>query len=356
MTESADEQVYDFDVAVSFAGEDRQYVEDVVTPLKAAKVRVFLDSDYLAETWGEDLVEYFDAVYRKKSRYAIMFISRHYSSKMWPRQERRSALARAVEERGAYVLPIRLDDAELDGLRPTVGYIDARRVGIDGIVKATLTKLKGAPPADLAIIRVPRTEAEQRLLLLEKPGGWEHLYFASELLRQSEELEHKYRDHEMRYAPSTGTAIHAEDSQRYVQAATSEAQRLSGGLSMVMDQQVQERAFGAPGEAGDAERLLHMATRWTGIYEGFLDWTARLRGTTVPSRYAEVVEALAQFSDASIENYRAFVTRFVEQVDRVPAAIKSGETLQVDMTLVLEIPDDVLTEFHEAAERAAQVI
>ena len=49
---------YEFDLALSFAGEDREFVEDVATELKAAHVKYFLDSDYLAEMWGEDLVEF----------------------------------------------------------------------------------------------------------------------------------------------------------------------------------------------------------------------------------------------------------------------------------------------------------
>jgi hypothetical protein len=89
MTDSP-EKTYEFDVALSFAGEDRSYVEEVNVALKAAGVRTFLDSEYLHETWGEDLYEYFDAVYRLRSRFAILFTSKHYAEKMWPRHERRA--------------------------------------------------------------------------------------------------------------------------------------------------------------------------------------------------------------------------------------------------------------------------
>jgi hypothetical protein len=123
---------YDFDVALSFVGEEREYVEDVASALKAAGVTVFLDSDYLADTWGEDLVEFFEGNYRVRSRFAMLFLSRHYAENMWPREERRNALARAIEQRGAYVLPVRLDGTEIPGLRPTVGYLDTRRIGIEG--------------------------------------------------------------------------------------------------------------------------------------------------------------------------------------------------------------------------------
>ena len=57
-----------------------------------------------------------------------MFISRHYAEKVWTKHERRSALARALEERVEYVLPARFDDTEIPGLRPTIHYQDLRNL------------------------------------------------------------------------------------------------------------------------------------------------------------------------------------------------------------------------------------
>jgi len=94
-----DRDSYDFEVALSFAGEDREYVEDINEALKQQGIRTFLDTDYLADLWGEDLVEFFDDIYRKRSLFAMLFISCHYGEKMWPRHERRSALVRALKER-----------------------------------------------------------------------------------------------------------------------------------------------------------------------------------------------------------------------------------------------------------------
>ena len=122
MTGASEEPTYEFDVAVSFAGEDRELVEEIVSRLKGAGIHVFFDTDYQADMWGEDLVEYLDQVYRVKVRYTIMFISRFYAEKMWTRHERRSALARALEQRSAYILPVRLDSTALDGLRPTMRF------------------------------------------------------------------------------------------------------------------------------------------------------------------------------------------------------------------------------------------
>mgnify|MGYP001797318136 CR=1 FL=1 len=113
-----------YEVVLSFAGEDRDYVEQVAAYLLANNVEFFYDRFEEATLWGKDLAEHLDAVYRSSARYCVILISRHYAEKVWPNHERRSALARAIEERHEYILPARFDDTELPGIRPTVGYVD----------------------------------------------------------------------------------------------------------------------------------------------------------------------------------------------------------------------------------------
>ena len=117
---------YDFDVALSFAGEDRQYVESVAAHLKTAGIRVFYDRYAEVDLWGKDLAETFDDIYQHRSRYVVFFISAHYAEKMWTRHERRSSLARALVEKREYILPARFDATPLPGLQPTLAYIDLR--------------------------------------------------------------------------------------------------------------------------------------------------------------------------------------------------------------------------------------
>ena len=115
-----------YDVALSFAGEDRGYVERVASHLRDSGVRVFYDRYEEATLWGKDLYEHLDDVYQNEAKYVLMFASKHYARKVWPTHERRSAQARALREKGEYVLPARFDDTEIPGLRETVGYIDLR--------------------------------------------------------------------------------------------------------------------------------------------------------------------------------------------------------------------------------------
>jgi hypothetical protein len=149
-----------FDVALSFAGEDRPYVDAVAETLRERGVRVFYDRYAVLDTWGVDLVELFDEVFRSKARFAVVFVSQSYVDKPWPTHERRSAQARALVELGPYLLPVRLDDAELPGLRPTVGYVDARQLTPAALADLICDKL-AAPRVTRAATPAPAAAPAQ---------------------------------------------------------------------------------------------------------------------------------------------------------------------------------------------------
>jgi AbiJ-like protein/TIR domain-containing protein len=113
-----------YDVALSFAGEEREYVYQVAEFLKARGIDVFYDEFEEAVMWGKDLAEHLNYVYGKGARYCVMFISENYARKAWPNYERRSAIVRAVSERQEYILPARFDKTEVPGLLPTTVYVD----------------------------------------------------------------------------------------------------------------------------------------------------------------------------------------------------------------------------------------
>jgi len=83
-----------------------------------------------------------DEVYRKRAMFCVMFISKHYAAKRWANHERQSAQARAFKENKEYILPVRLDDTEIPGVRETVGYIDLRKTSIEDLAELTLQKMK----------------------------------------------------------------------------------------------------------------------------------------------------------------------------------------------------------------------
>lgn len=133
---------YHYDVALSFAGENRPYVEAVAIALRSEGVRVFYDAFEESTLWGKDLFEHLDTVYRERARYCVMFISKEYAEKVWTTHERRSAFARSLHEREEYILPARFDDTTITGLHSTVGYIDLRAKSPEQLASLIARKLR----------------------------------------------------------------------------------------------------------------------------------------------------------------------------------------------------------------------
>lgn len=112
-----------FDVALSFAGEQRWYVDLVNSELRALGIATFYDEDWQVELWGKDLNEAFVEIYSGQAKAVIMFISKEYVDKVWTRVERRAALSRAITEKGEYILPVRFDHTAVPGMPSTVAYL-----------------------------------------------------------------------------------------------------------------------------------------------------------------------------------------------------------------------------------------
>lgn len=139
------EQIEDtYDVAITFAGTERDYAEKLATLIRDAGHKVFYDHFYPEQLWGKNLVDFFDRIYRKESRYCVMLISEEYVKRMWTNHERQSAQARALEEKGnEYILPIRFDSTELPGMQPTIGYLSVKDHTIEQVVATLAEKLEG---------------------------------------------------------------------------------------------------------------------------------------------------------------------------------------------------------------------
>jgi hypothetical protein len=113
----------EFDIALSFAGEDRGYVDQVANLLRDSGVRVFYDKFEEANLWGKNLYDYLTDIYMNKAMYTIMFVSEHYAKKLWTSHERTAMQARAFQESQEYILPARFDNTNIPGVLPTTGYI-----------------------------------------------------------------------------------------------------------------------------------------------------------------------------------------------------------------------------------------
>ena len=132
-----------YDLAISFAGPNRDMAERIAVRVRDAGLAVFYDDFFPEALWGKDLAVFFDNVFRKESRFCLILISKAYLERPWTEHERRSAITRMVTERGdEYVLPVQVDVVELPGLAPTIGYLSAERYSPEQIADLLIAKLR----------------------------------------------------------------------------------------------------------------------------------------------------------------------------------------------------------------------
>jgi hypothetical protein len=157
---------FEYDVALSFAREDRAVSEELAGLLRARNIRVYED-EYQATPLGvSDIVTHIAELFRIRARYCVMLLSRHYPLKKWTEAERTSAQEHALRDANEYILPVRLDDTLVPGAAETTGYRDLRQHSIRSIVDWLESKLaeakarSGPPPQshDLRSGNIPPTQ------------------------------------------------------------------------------------------------------------------------------------------------------------------------------------------------------
>lgn len=331
------EQPFRYDVALSFAGSDRAYVEAVAEALKEDGLEVFYDRDQRAALWGEDLIELLDEVYQKQSRYVVIFISQAYAEREWTRHERRSAMARALLERSAYVLPARFDDTELPGLRPTVGYLDLRGVDPSEVSNLIRQKLQVATP-------LPSEDGELN----------EFTMFASELEAGLARLQPKIADFRVGYSEPSGVHLTTPaDVLEFVHQRFAAGLSITRNLDRILTPEIQLRAFGPPGRPGDKATIRHMAANLTRMAESMLDWAATIREALAPEDAQSLLWALSRYAEPVIDEHVAFVERFRQSIEEALARPEpsDGSIAHIQIGYTLDLSPTITRPFDKELKR-----
>ncbi|WDG17481.1 toll/interleukin-1 receptor domain-containing protein [Microbacterium sp. Clip185] len=337
------DQTRDYDVAVSFAGENRAYVQETVAALQQAGHRVFYDEDNEVDMWGRDLTEYFSDLYENRARFALMFVSAHYARKQWTTLERRTILARALDQVTPYVLPVRLDDTILPGLRSTIAYIDGTRRSPADIAAAVGQKL-GAPDNSGRLRstgQVPLNEHEATLLLGERPGAWEYAYFAWRLREELRKHDSAYNDLRIGYV-ATAEYIADADLLSYLSGEISRNNATIKRLESMLQGDAQKDAFRYSGGPGDPKMIEHLAARMTDLWRQQVDWASGLQAKAYESNQGrEALLAVADIARHPIIDYRNFVELYAAEANRIQEAVLRGESVNARLPLKLTVPEEV---------------
>ena len=95
-----------WDVALSFAGAQRDHVRRVAAALTAQGACCLYDADEQLRLWGTHLAEELPRIYAHEA-VVVVFVSADYAAGDWTRLERHAAFSRAVAAAGACVVPAR---------------------------------------------------------------------------------------------------------------------------------------------------------------------------------------------------------------------------------------------------------
>lgn len=134
-----------YDVALSFAGEDRHHAEALASALKEQGTSVFYDNFERPRLWGNNLVLRFQEVYGGGAQHVIVFASRHYRDREWTMLELQVALnhSQAIGD-DDYILLIRIDDTEIPGVSSQRAF-QPIALGVDTLSTFVCTKLGHRP-------------------------------------------------------------------------------------------------------------------------------------------------------------------------------------------------------------------
>ena len=76
-----------YDLVISFAGEDRPVAKILADALLTRGITVFYDEYEKADLWGKDLYTHLTKIYRDDSKFCLMLVSESYAVKQWPNHE-----------------------------------------------------------------------------------------------------------------------------------------------------------------------------------------------------------------------------------------------------------------------------
>lgn len=117
-----------FDIAFSFPGEVRDYVESIATEVERelGPHTYFYDANYKAQLARPSLDTLLQDIYGRRSRLIVVFLCEKYQEKEWCGIEFRSIKEIIMEREHEKVMFVKMDDGVVEGVFKTDGYIDAR--------------------------------------------------------------------------------------------------------------------------------------------------------------------------------------------------------------------------------------
>lgn len=137
VSKAVDITTHVFDVALSFPGEARTLIEPIAAELErnVGPNSYFYDNNYVSQLARPSLDTLLQEIYRHRAKLVVVFLSGNYQKKEWCGIEFRAVKEIIMERDHKKVMFVKMDDAPVDGVFKTDGYIDGRQYGPKDIAR-----------------------------------------------------------------------------------------------------------------------------------------------------------------------------------------------------------------------------
>jgi hypothetical protein len=131
------------------------------------------------------------------------------------------------------------------------------------------------------------------------------------------------------------------------------ASAIISNLERILAPAAQVRAFGNPGESGDAALIEHMAIRLIDLYALLLGWAEDTRALRVPAPAERLKELAVSFVKKSLQRTHDFVDEFITEIEQAIANLADGKSSHVTVTMNLTFAIDhaIVREYQKELRR-----
>lgn len=205
---------------------------------------------------------------------------------------------------------------------------------------------------------VPHTREQVDRVTRQRPTVWEYRLFAGLLYVGLQELDFKWRDYELGITDQPPVEMSSAEFRDYLLDALSRIKAILGAFGRPFDPEIQERAFGAPGEPGEPGGIEYFSRRILIAYEAMLEWVAQMRAVRAEPPYEALIELAPRYAEAPIRQIRTFVHTLAGELEKAIEAVENKDPasppLLIELDLKLHIDADVLAESDREFERLEQ--
>lgn len=120
---------YQFDFAISFAGENRALAKLIADQLDLFDCAVFYDEYFEANYLGKAWHKSFTQIFGEQARFVVCLLDKYHVEKIWPTFERECFAPRVAE---AAVIPIYLDETPVPGIPRDIVGIAFKNYAVHG--------------------------------------------------------------------------------------------------------------------------------------------------------------------------------------------------------------------------------